>query len=228
MCRAGYDLKIGVFMTTRLIIVRHGNTFLPTDTPTRVGARTDLDLVEQDKGTAIGQYLLANKLVPNVIYAGPLKRHQQTAKLICRPLNINDSVIQTDNFLNEIDYGPDENQIEQDVMLRLGKGDLAKGKAIITRWNSHGEVPAGWQVAPDELRNGWHAFASSILAQQVNRTTLMVSSNGIMRFSHVLDSQSDLVNLKVPTGGICIFENETGQQNDWHCVEWGLIPALHT
>ncbi|MBD1583985.1 histidine phosphatase family protein [Pseudoalteromonas sp. S16_S37] len=212
-------------MTTRLIVVRHGNTFLPTDTPTRVGARTDLELVEQVKGQSVGHYLLDNNLVPDTVYAGPLKRHQQTAKLICGVLNIAESEIQLDTFLNEIDYGPDENQVEETVMKRLGQGDLVLGKAVIDRWNSDAIVPQGWLVDPVELRAGWRSFAQRLLQSQKNKTTLMVSSNGIMRFSHVIDPQFAFSDLKVPTGGICIFENDTGKPDDWCCVEWGLVPS---
>ena len=41
-------------MTTRIIIARHGNTFTKEQTPTRVGGRTDLPLVETERGTNIG------------------------------------------------------------------------------------------------------------------------------------------------------------------------------
>ncbi|WP_105166595.1 histidine phosphatase family protein [Pseudoalteromonas sp. T1lg23B] len=213
-------------MTTRLIVVRHGNTFLPTDTPTRVGARTDLDLVETKKGTAVGQYLLANGWIPHTVYAGPLKRHQQTAQLICAALGLQAEHIRSEEFLNEIDYGPDENKTENDVMLRLGDGNLDAGKAVIARWNSHGEVPSGWLVDPEELRQGWLSFAQTMLRHQRDKTTLMVSSNGIMRFSHVIDNQFNESNLKVPTGGICIFENESNQEDGWRCVAWGKVPKL--
>ena len=53
-----------------LIIARHGNTFGPGDTPTRVGARTDLPLVESGKAQAkaLGLHFLENGLVPDVVY----------------------------------------------------------------------------------------------------------------------------------------------------------------
>ena len=41
----------------RLIIARHGNTFRPGETPTRVGAGTDLPLVEETRARSIGRYL---------------------------------------------------------------------------------------------------------------------------------------------------------------------------
>ena len=44
-------------MTTRIIIARHGNTFTKEQTPTRVGCRTDLPLVEEERGTNVGLYL---------------------------------------------------------------------------------------------------------------------------------------------------------------------------
>ena len=40
-----------------LIIARHGNTFRKGETPTRVGSRTDLPLVEDERGRGIGKYL---------------------------------------------------------------------------------------------------------------------------------------------------------------------------
>lgn len=44
-----------------LIIARHGNTFGPDDTPTRVGARTDLPLVESgiQQARLLGTHLRA-------------------------------------------------------------------------------------------------------------------------------------------------------------------------
>ena len=63
-------------MTTRLIIARHGNTFGPGDTPTRVGRRTDLPLVASGEAQAkrIGHHLLHHRMVPGAVFAAPLKR----------------------------------------------------------------------------------------------------------------------------------------------------------
>ena len=41
----------------QVLIVRHGNTFLPEETPRRVGGSTDLPLVESERASRIGQYL---------------------------------------------------------------------------------------------------------------------------------------------------------------------------
>ena len=44
----------------KLIIARHGNTFNKGETPTRVGSRTDIPLVDSGKEQAklIGEYLV--------------------------------------------------------------------------------------------------------------------------------------------------------------------------
>lgn len=68
-------------MTTRIIIARHGNTFAKDETPRRVGGRTDLDLVEEERGRNVGRYLKAKGLIPALVFAAPLKRTVNTAKL---------------------------------------------------------------------------------------------------------------------------------------------------
>ena len=68
-------------MTTRLIIARHGNTFTKDQTPTRVGGRTDLPLVESERGRNIGKYLKLKDMLPDVVFAAPLKRTMETARL---------------------------------------------------------------------------------------------------------------------------------------------------
>ena len=64
-----------------LIIARHGNTFRPGETPTRVGAGTDLPLVEEERARGVGKYLKNKGLIPSKIYAAPLRRTMETARL---------------------------------------------------------------------------------------------------------------------------------------------------
>lgn len=84
-------------MTTRIIIARHGNTFAKDETPRRVGGRTDLDLVEEERGRNVGRYLKAKGLIPALVFAASLKRTVNTAKLAIdemgggMPLEIDDS-----------------------------------------------------------------------------------------------------------------------------------------
>ncbi|MCK5297108.1 MAG: histidine phosphatase family protein, partial [Alphaproteobacteria bacterium] len=106
-------------MTTTLIIARHGNTFKAGETLTRVGARTDLPLVEEKRGKAIGKYLKNHKLIPDVVFSGPLKRHIQTAELAVSEMDSSLEIKINHTFI-EIDYGPDENKSEADVIARIG------------------------------------------------------------------------------------------------------------
>ena len=60
----------------RLIIARHGNTFRKDETPTRVGAGTDLPLVEEERARGIGKYLKAKGLIPTKVFAAFAKNDE--------------------------------------------------------------------------------------------------------------------------------------------------------
>lgn len=212
-------------MKTRIIIARHGNTFHDGETPTRVGARTDLPLVEEHKhkGESIGKYLKDNDLIPDRIFAAPLLRTMQTAQLAVREMGTTAEILPLESF-TEIDYGPDENRTEHDVLLRLGNGDPEKGKEIIEAWDKSATVPDGWKVDPAQIIRTWKTFAKDI---PLHQTTLVVSSNGIIRFAPYLTGDFESFarehDIKVAPGGLCIFEKE---DNDpfWKCVVWNLKP----
>ena len=96
-------------MTTRIIIARHGNTFAKDETPRRVGGRTDLDLVEEERGRNVGRYLKAKGLIPALVFAAPLKRTVNTAKLAIEEMG-GGMPLEIDDSFREVDYGPDENK----------------------------------------------------------------------------------------------------------------------
>ena len=220
-----------------LIIARHGNTFRPGETPTRVGARTDLPLTEEDRARGIGRYLLAGGIKPTRILAAPLLRTRRTAELAAQELGLAPGLVQSDSRLTEIDYGPDENKTEQEVALRLGRvaaveagqdpatlspGQLEDlGSQVIKLWNARAVAPNGWLVDPQMLMNMWREIASEIAE---NETLLCVSSNGIIRFAPVITGDCDAFyaehDIKVPTGGVCIFTSEN--YGPWHCEVWGV------
>ena len=215
-------------MVTRIIIARHGNTFAKGETPRRVGSTTDLDLVEEAKGRAIGAYLLANDISIDAVYSGPLKRHIQTAELACDELGFDKNLININHDFNEIDYGSDENKVEEDVVLRLGNGDADKGKAIIDLWNSEAIVPEGWKVDLDDIKNAWLNFGKEVEQKHADENILLVSSNGIIRFAPELTGDfgkfTKTNDIKVGTGGLCIFEKEASDEF-WTCAMWGINPA---
>lgn len=210
---------------TTLILARHGNTFRPGETPTRVGARTDLPLVEEHRGRSIGRYLREQGLIPDAVYAAPLRRTMGTAALAAGELGLKPGVIPLPDF-TEIDYGPDENQPEEAVERRLGGGDTARGRAVVEAWNARAVVPDGWRVDPPKIIAAWHAFADNLLRNAPGSTVLLVSSNGILRFAPTLTGDFEgfatTHDLKVPTGGLCLFEHTA--PGPWACTAWGVKP----
>lgn len=221
---------------TTLIVARHGNTFRKGETPTRVGARTDLPLVENEKGTRIGEYLLNNNLIPDVIYTSFLARTIQTATLAAKKIGLKEiNLILKDTF-NEIDYGIDENKTEDEVMYRLGfealntKGlsseeYIAKGKEFIDLWNSAAVPPNGWNVNVENIINSIKEFAQEVENKYKGKNILIVSSNGIIRFfPHLTKSYKECYEkygTKLKTGGITIFEKEENSEF-WTCTAWGV------
>lgn len=224
----------------RLIIARHGNTFLPDETPRRVGRKSDLPLVEEARSRNAGRYLKSQGLIPDRVLAAPLKRTVRTAQCILDELGIAREIIPADAFL-EIDYGPDENKTEADVYARLGREYLQfetghdadsfssetiaeRGKAAVFLWNVFAIPPKGWKVDVSGLIDAWHTLAEDI---GENETVLLVSSNGVIRFSPRLlgdryKAFEQEHSLKVTTGGLCLFEKNNGE---WESRFWNRKPA---
>ncbi len=214
---------------TTLVLVRHGNTFLKDQIPTRVGSRTDLDLVETHRSKSVGHYLKKNGLTPTVIYSSPLKRCLQTAKFAQEAMGTKLHV-HIEKLFSEIDYGPDENKIEEEVWYRLGSGNLNEGKAIIEQWNSKAIVPNGWIMDTSKIIKEWQDFGKMIVKKHQGEVVLVVSSNGVLRFApyltHDFDNFSKENSLKVATGSVSIFEKITTDSNDvnWKCKKWNEKP----
>lgn len=208
-------------MTTRLLIARHGNTFAPGDMVRRVGI-TDLPLVDSglNQGRLLGAYLKHHDLIPDVIFTSQLKRAIQTAEQAqkvmgtCLP-------VETLAIFNEIDYGPDENQPEEQVIARIGKEAL---KA----WESQATVPEGWRVNPDALIRNWLDFSTRIRKEHAGKICLVVTSNGIARFSPYLTGDfatfSAQFGIKIATGALCVFANKEPCAK-WQCLAWNVKPA---
>ncbi len=202
---------------TELIIARHGNTFGPGDTPTRVGARTDIPLVQSgiEQATLISQYFQENHIKPDVIYSSELKRAKQTAEHAVK----NKPIMPLACF-NEIDYGPDENKTEDEVIARVGE-------AAIENWNKHAIVPPGWQVDPQAIIQDWMNFGAMIQEKHKNQTVFVVTSNGIARFAPYLtgdfDGFCEQYNIKLKTGALSSFQYSN---DNWKVKYWNLRPKF--
>lgn len=208
---------------TRLLIARHGNTFGPGDIVTRVGGRTDLPLVASglQQGRELGQFLKQSELFPDLIFTSTLKRAIETAEQACIGMGQRCPITPIDLF-NEIDYGPDENKPEADVVARLGAQALHD-------WDSNGIVPDGWIVDPNQLMQNWQDFARMLRTEHVGKTILVVTSNGIARFAPSLTGDfggfKEEYGLKIATGALCLFthDGESGT-NSWDCLGWNWRP----
>lgn len=206
---------------TTLIIARHGNTFESGEPPRRVGARTDLPLTEKGRMQArgIGLWLKENSLLPDVVYSSRLKRTIETAQLAVIESGLKQPVFQLEIF-NEIDYGPDENKTEEDVIARLGAQALKD-------WDEQATVPDGWNTDPETIIRNWQGFADSIRAHDDNETILAVTSNGTARFAPYItgdyDSFAARHDIKLATGAVGVMKFADGQ---WVVGGWNIKPAL--
>lgn len=207
-------------MITRLLIARHGNTFAPGDLIRRVGV-TDLPLVDSglQQGYLLGAYLKKNDLIPDVIFTSKLKRTIQTAEQAQNTMGIN-LPIKTLSIFNEIDYGPDENQPEAQVVARIGD------KAI-RAWETQAIAPKDWKVNSSMLIKNWMDFSLMVQKKYPGKKCFVVTSNGIARFSPYLTGDfgafSAQYGVKIATGALCIFEN-TSPFKTWRCVAWNVKP----
>lgn len=203
---------------TKLIIARHGNTFGPDDTPTRVGGRTDLPLVESGREQAkkLGAYLKTHDLIPEITYSSNLKRTIETAEIALQRVGFPQPVFPLDIF-NEIDYGVDENQTEDKVIERIGA-------QAIKDWDAHAIVPEGWKFDPVQCIANWKNFAAHIISDEQD-IILVVTSNGIARFAPHLTEDFDGFtqnhNIKLSTGALGVLEFEN---NAWRVLDWNVKP----
>jgi 2,3-bisphosphoglycerate-dependent phosphoglycerate mutase len=205
---------------TILIIARHGNTFEKGETPRRVGARTDLPLVESGRAQsrAIGAWLKQNGHYPEAVYSSQLRRTKETAEIALKEAGYKEPVFPLAIF-NEIDYGPDENLPEDAVIARVGEKALQD-------WDRSAVVPPGWNFDPAQCITDWKNFAGHIVEDEQD-CALVVTSNGIARLApHITGDFEGFAAkhaLKISTGAVCVFEYADGK---WVVREWNVKPLV--
>lgn len=203
---------------TTLIIARHGNTFNPGETPTRVGARTDLPLVESGKvqARAIGAWMKHHGIYPEAVYSSELSRTRETADLALKEAGYVEHIYPLAIF-NEIDYGPDENKPEEAVIARIGE-------QAIKEWDEKAVVPQGWVFDPATCIDNWKNFARHIVDDEQS-CVLVVTSNGIARFAPHLTGDFDGFaqnhKIKISTGALAVLQFDGSR---WHIMDWNLKP----
>jgi broad specificity phosphatase PhoE len=199
---------------TRLIIIRHGNTFEPHEIIRRVGGRTDLSLsssgIQQAK--VLGRHFLQQNFQPQHIFVSPLKRTRETVHHMLAEAKWTISLSIYEG-LKEIDYGVDENEPENKVIERIGQKALSE-------WDELSIVPNGWIVDPVAITQEWKILADRCLNNYPGQTAWIVTSNGIARFAlNLLKNKPVWLTPKLPTAGYGILEADENEQ--WHLIDWG-------
>jgi probable phosphoglycerate mutase len=200
-------------MTALCIIVRHGNTFAPGEQPRRIGAATDLPLVESGRAQALrlGNLFAARNWAFDRVLTSPLARTRETAQLILSAMKAS-TPLEPCPWLAEIDHGPDENRTEPEVIAR-------NGEAALAAWDAQGIAPAGWQVGAAARQEAWRNF----FAARPSGISLLVTSNGAARFGLFADpglaaEAAGLTSLKLATGafGIVALEADGPRLIAWN------------
>ncbi|MEM9572663.1 MAG: histidine phosphatase family protein [Pseudomonadota bacterium] len=203
---------------TDIYIVRHGNTFDKGDTVTRVGARTDLPLSSSGQNQADQLAMHFREIAPDgfdFAFCSALQRTRQTAETILSVCGSRRD-LQVLDFLREVDYGPDENQPEDQVIDRIGE-------AALKAWDEDAVPPSGWDVAPGELIAEWASLLNTLSGPQSFPPVLIVTSNGIARF--VLDVVTEFEcqpeSIKLKTGAYGLIRTKS---TDATLLAWNVRP----
>ena len=192
------------------------------------------------QGNAVGRDLAASGIVVDAIFSAPLLRTRRSAEEIASYYGNMPVVVE--KFLTELDYGMDDGQPEDDIVLRLGivesNGKISPattldelreaGKAALKKWDSEAVLPRAWEhLAPRaaQLEKDWAEFGRKVAAEFSGKTVVAVTSNGIARFSKVLLNGDDALggNLKLATGAYGIYVYENGA---WRSEKWNVRPEL--
>lgn len=202
---------------TRLVIVRHGNTFGTGEPPRRIGARTDLPLTATGvaQAEALGKHFSSNGILFDRVLCGALKRTRATAEIIAGAQPV---AIETAPFLTEIDHGPDEGQPEAAVVARIGND-------AITRWEAEWVAPEGWEVGAQWRVPAWREFVERAAEELPDGTILLVTSNGAARFALAalgLRPGENRVGVTLRTGSYGVVQ--VGSGADFRLLAWNMRP----
>jgi broad specificity phosphatase PhoE len=198
-----------------VFIVRHGNTFLPNSKVTRVGAKTDISLVDSGISQAheLGLYFRNKKIFFDKIYCSSLLRTAETAHII-RNYQIKKLNIEIKLLFDEIDHGEDEGKTDLEIVNRIGS------KALMD-WENYGIVPRGWIVNEEIRILGWKNFLRNHL--EFNNV-LIVTSNGAARFVFkVIHVAGKIESLKLRTGAFGVITQKS-EMDKIELVNWNLLP----
>lgn len=187
---------------SRIILVRHANTFEPSETPYWVGASEDLPLSKSGREQLGGLKAKVAALIGSterVVVASALKRAVATAEIF-------ESPIQTDVRLTELDFGSWSGKTEAQICSEFGEDSLK-------RWRDRCEIPAAWSLGHARIDSELRDFLTICLTRKL---TVAVTSNGRLKLIGKLIGGSGGWNVK--TAGVCDVAYADGV---WKIMSWG-------
>ena len=193
-----------------LVIVRHGNTFETHEKPRRIGT-TDIPLTSFGKQQIehLSKNFQQQSLHADILLCSPLLRTQQTAMILQQNTFPIAPIIKV-NGLAEINYGPDENALEEDVIARLGPA--------LSDWNLYGIMPHDWPETVESIYSRWDNILYDCLHTYTSASTIfLVTSNGLARFlPRIIGSKKSTIKaLKTAHYGIITYH-----KSQWHISCW--------
>lgn len=190
----------------RLIAMRHGNTFEKGELPIQIGARTDLALTSFGRAQAenMGEYLAQQKIFPNAIFSGSLKRQKESAEIVGKFFGLPLQVVPA---LTEIDYGDWEGLSADEISKKWPKEYV--------EWNQKSKWQRSIFQGNFEMHfQNLYSWVSSLAAEFDGKTVLAVTSGGVLRF---------LRNEKVKTGHFCELHFSL---NELKVYSWNQPPLI--
>ena len=113
------------------------------------------------------------------------------------------------NLLTEIDYGPDENRLEPEVIARIGTES-------IVAWDQEALPARDWIAEPFERVANWKNFFRAQGRRNGQEALLLVTSSGAARFAlrahdELIDASDQMPSLKIRTGACARIDIEARQ-----------------
>ncbi len=202
-----------------LILARHGNTFESDQTPTWVGAATDLPLTAkgEEQGHVLTDMIKRTYSPLSAIIAGPLQRTKRFAEIMAEKDN---NTFTIDERLCEINYGLWENKTTEETRQLYGN-------EIVDAWEKDGTWPKDmhWAPSKEKLQHNIESILTEEhkeLLLRVEHNRVLFTSNGILRFVYTqLTGKPPAPEAKVKPGNYCVLEPTT---KGWNIIKWNEKP----
>ncbi len=206
----------------RLFFLRHGNTFEEGEPSRQVGAKTDISLTEKGRqqAAAAARWFSSEGIVPAAIYAGVLKRQQETAAIASGALG---TPVQNALELAELSYGAWENKTIEELKTQFPVSYEA--------WSKEGTWPEEFEGTYEDTRRRLTRFLDKVrCSHEDGSSVIAVTSQGVMKLVTAviepqrwsdLQARKEIDALKVKTGALCEIVFDDG---GWKTVAWNVVP----